>query len=171
MKLHVAGIDSALDLHNPLPCSQAIQIDLLALFQKQRLLGCENILLMLQPQVNLGVAVAQDINGKHGRMLSNTDQPFTEAADLPENIFETVGGLFLVEAFRKEIVDFFQENDVPQGIGFSLPQPVEVNPSQHNFTEEHPQRLGQFLIQFDDNRFFQQFLQVDRIPGIERASG
>src|SRR2546429_5444181 len=104
-------------------------------------------------------------------MLRDANQTFTEAANLPENVFEAVGDLFLMEAFRKKIVNFFKKNDVAQGISFSLPQAIEMNPPQLNFTEKNAQRLGQFLIQFNNQRLFEQFFQFDRITRIEGASG
>src|SRR5262245_2940380 len=43
-----------------------------------------------------------------------------------------------------------------------------MNPPQEQVAEEHAQRLGQFLIQFDDHWPVEQLLQLDRMPRVER---
>src|SRR5262245_20113247 len=46
---------------------------------------------------------------------------------------------------------------------------MEMNPPQKQVAQEHAQRLGQFLIQLDDDWPVQQILQLDWMPRVESA--
>ena len=57
---------------------------------------------------------------------------------------------------RLKLGDALQKRDVAELFAFPLAQSVEVNPAEQDVAQEHPQRFGQFLIQFNDDRFIQQ---------------
>ena len=45
-----------------------------------------------------------------------------------------------------------------------------MNPAQNDFAEKDAERLGQFLIQLDDNRLVQELLQFEGMPRVERSA-
>ena len=127
--------------------------------QKQRPSGGDDVLLVLEAQIDLGVAVAQDVDRDQRRMLGDADQPFAKTSDLPEHILQAVGGLVFSLASREQVVDLLQEGDVAQ-IVRSHPGPGDTDESTAGECRSGTLAgLGQFLVQFDDDRLVQQFLQ------------
>src|SRR5579859_4368597 len=167
----MARIDAALDFDNALPDAQAVQKHFLAPVQEKRVFGGENVIFVLQAEIDLRVAIAQDIDWEQGRMLGDVDQALAKTSNFTKHIFQAVARLFFHIGFGKQIVDFLQENDMAQFLRLALGQTVKMNPAENDFAEKDSQGLGQFLIQLNDDGALQQFLQFDRMPGIEGARG
>lgn len=71
-KANVARIDAPFDFHDALPDSQTVQKEFLSLLKKECTLRGENVFCVLEPEVDLCIAVAQDVNGYGGGMLRDT---------------------------------------------------------------------------------------------------
>ena len=104
-------------------------------------------------------------------MLGDADQSFAKAPDFPEDVFKAVGGLVLGLGAGEKIVDFLQKRDVPEPVGFTLAEAIQMDPPEQDVAQENAQWFGQFLIQFNDDWPVQQLLQLQRMPGVERAGG
>ena len=142
----MARIDTALDFDDTLANPQPVKKDFLALVQKERVLGGENVVLVLQSKHNLRVAISKHIDRQQGRMLRDVHQSLSKTSNFTENIFDAVAGLFLDVALGEHVMHFFQERDVPQVVGLTLRQAVKMNPAQNDLAEENAEWLGQFLI-------------------------
>ena len=55
-------------------------------------------------------------------------------------------------------------------IGFSLTEPIEMDPAQNDFAEEDAQGFWQFLVEFEHHGLLQEILQFHRMTRIECAS-
>ena len=104
-------------------------------------------------------------------MLRDADQSFPKASDFPEDVFEAVGGLVFGLGTGEKIVDFLQKRDVPEPVGLTLSKAIQMNPAEQDVAQENTQGFEQLLIQFNDDRPVQQLLQLQRMPGVERAGG
>lgn len=64
-KSDMAGIDTIFNFHYALAYLQSIQEYFFSPVQKEGVLAGENVLFVLQPEIDLRVAVAQDVNWQH----------------------------------------------------------------------------------------------------------
>ena len=169
----MARVDPTLDLHDALTDREPIEKHFVAAFDEEGALGRHDVVLVLQAEINLGVAVAEKINRQEGGMLGDGNQSLPKASNLPEHVLQAVGCLLLGIAPGKQVVDFLQERHMAQGISFTLPQPEQMNPPKHNVAEEDPQRFGQFLVEFDNDGLVKQFFKeqwMARVEGSGRRS-
>lgn len=83
------------DLHDAFADLQFIQERFLVSAEEECASCRDDVFLMLQSEINLRVAIPEDIDGNQRRMLGDADQAFAKRSDFSENIFQAVGGLML----------------------------------------------------------------------------
>src|ERR1041385_5459707 len=97
----MAGADSSLDLDDALSDPKAVQENFVPGRQKQRSLGSDDVVFVLQTKIDLRVAVTQYVNRQQRRVLRDVNEPFSEASDFAEEVFHAVGGMLFHNASRK----------------------------------------------------------------------